>query len=38
VENIELSEARVPDHNGAGIRAEGIGLTIRSINRYRAIR
>jgi hypothetical protein len=29
VENIELSGARVPSHNGAGIRAEGTDLTIR---------
>jgi hypothetical protein len=28
VENIEFSGARVPDENGAGIRAEGNGLTI----------
>jgi hypothetical protein len=30
VENLELSGARVPSHNGAGIRAEGAGLTIRN--------
>ncbi len=30
IENIEFSEAGVPDKNGAGIRAEGSGLTIRS--------
>jgi hypothetical protein len=30
VENLELSGARVPSHNGAGIRAEGTGLTIRN--------
>lgn len=30
IENIEFSEASVPDKNGAGIRAEGSGLTIRS--------
>lgn len=30
IENIELSGAAVPDHNGAGIRAEGKDLTIRS--------
>jgi len=30
VENLELSGARVPSHNGAGIRAEGEGLTIRN--------
>ncbi|MBI4523204.1 MAG: right-handed parallel beta-helix repeat-containing protein [Deltaproteobacteria bacterium] len=29
VENIEFSGARVPDLNGAGIRMEGTGLTIR---------
>ncbi|MCF6210130.1 MAG: right-handed parallel beta-helix repeat-containing protein [Gammaproteobacteria bacterium] len=29
VENIEFSGAVVPDHNGAGIRHEGRGLTIR---------
>ncbi|MEA3446703.1 MAG: T9SS type A sorting domain-containing protein [Bacteroidota bacterium] len=29
VENIEFSEASVPDHNGAGIRLDGIGLTVR---------
>jgi len=29
VENIEFSGARVPDRNGAGIRAEGANLTIR---------
>lgn len=29
VENLEFSGARVPSHNGAGIRAEGRGLTIR---------
>lgn len=29
VENLEFSGARVPSHNGAGIRAEGTGLTIR---------
>jgi hypothetical protein len=28
VENIEFSGARVTDENGAGIRAEGVGLTI----------
>ncbi len=28
IENIEFSRARVPDENGAGIRAEGVGLTI----------
>jgi len=30
VENIEFSGARVPDRNGAGIRAEGKGLTVRN--------
>ena len=30
VENIEFSGARVPDENGAGIRLEGSGLTIRN--------
>ena len=30
VENIELSGAKVPDANGAGIRHEGTGLTIRN--------
>jgi hypothetical protein len=30
VENVELSGTRVPAHNGAGIRAEGAGLTIRN--------
>ncbi len=29
VENIELSGAAIPDRNGAGIRIEGPGLTIR---------
>ena len=29
LENIEFSEASVPDHNGAGIRAEGENLTVR---------
>jgi hypothetical protein len=29
VDNLEFSGARVPSHNGAGIRAEGAGLTIR---------
>ncbi|MBN1559661.1 right-handed parallel beta-helix repeat-containing protein [candidate division KSB1 bacterium] len=29
IENIEFSGASVPDENGAGIRAEGNGLTIR---------
>jgi hypothetical protein len=30
VENIEFSGTRVPHRNGAGIRAEGAGLTIRN--------
>lgn len=30
IENIEFSGATVPDQNGAGIRSEGIDLTIRS--------
>lgn len=30
VENMEFSGATVPDKNGAGIRAEGTGLTIRN--------
>lgn len=30
VENIEFSGSKVPDQNGAGIRAEGIGITIRN--------
>lgn len=30
VENVEMSGARVPDNNGAGIRAQGQGLTIRA--------
>lgn len=30
VENLEFSGARVPSRNGAGIRAEGAGLTIRN--------
>jgi len=30
IENIELSGAAVPDQNGAGIRAEGSGITIRN--------
>ena len=29
-ENIEFSGAAVPDHNGAGIRLDGSGLTIRN--------
>jgi hypothetical protein len=30
VENIEFSEARIPGHNGAGIRAQGRRLTVRA--------
>ncbi len=30
VENVEMSGARVPSRNGAAIRAEGAGLTIRN--------
>jgi Right handed beta helix region len=30
VENLEFSGAHVPDHNGAGIRGEGVGLIIRN--------
>jgi hypothetical protein len=30
VENIEFSGSRVPDHNGAAIRQEGLSLTIRN--------
>jgi hypothetical protein len=30
VENVEFSGARSPDHNGAGIRAEGRRLTVRA--------
>jgi hypothetical protein len=29
IENVELSGARVPDENGAGIRLQGAGLTLR---------
>jgi hypothetical protein len=29
IENIEFSGAEVPDTNGAGIRQEGVGLTVR---------
>jgi len=31
VRNLTLTRARVPDHNGAGIRAEGKGLTIEQV-------
>jgi hypothetical protein len=34
VENIELSGARVHDRNGAGIRQEGAGLTVRNCYFY----
>lgn len=34
VENIELSGARVGDRNGAGIRQEGAGLTVRNCYFY----
>ena len=30
IENIEFSGAKVPDQNGAGIRQEGAGLTLRN--------
>ena len=30
VDNLEFSGTRVPSRNGAGIRAEGAGLTVRS--------
>ncbi|HLF63233.1 MAG TPA: right-handed parallel beta-helix repeat-containing protein [Saprospiraceae bacterium] len=29
VENVEFSDASVPDNNGAGIRLDGMGLTVR---------
>jgi hypothetical protein len=29
IEGIEFSGAKVPEHNGAGIRLEGVGLTVR---------
>jgi hypothetical protein len=29
IDSIEFSQAKVPDRNGAGIRAEGTGLTVR---------
>jgi hypothetical protein len=29
VQNIEFTGCKVPDHNGAGIRQEGVGLTVR---------
>ncbi len=31
IRNLTLTHARVPDHNGAGIRAEGRGLTIEHV-------
>lgn len=31
IENIEFSGAKVPDRNGAGIRAEGPNLTVRNV-------
>ena len=31
VRNLTLTRARVPDHNGAGIRAEGTGLTVDGV-------
>ncbi|MCS6781133.1 MAG: hypothetical protein NZ555_15685 [Geminicoccaceae bacterium] len=31
IENVELTGARVPDRNGAGIRAEGRDLTLREV-------
>lgn len=34
VENVEFHDAKVPDQNGAGIRAEGLGLTIRNCGFY----
>jgi len=34
IENIEFSGARVPDRNGAGIRAEGANLTLRNCRFY----
>lgn len=30
IENVEMTGARVPDRNGAGIRAQGKGLTVRA--------
>lgn len=32
VRNLTLTRARVPDHNGAGIRAEGTNLTVDHVN------
>jgi len=34
IENIDFSGTRVPDHNGAGIRAEGANLTLRNCRFY----
>jgi len=34
IENVEFSGARVPDRNGAGIRAEGTNLTLRNCRFY----
>jgi hypothetical protein len=34
IENMEFHDAKVPDQNGAGIRAEGNGLTIRNSGFY----
>lgn len=31
VENVELTGSKVPDRNGAGIRAEGGDLTLREV-------
>jgi hypothetical protein len=30
VENIEFSEASVPDENGAGIRLDGVGISVKN--------
>jgi hypothetical protein len=30
IENIEFSGAKVPDHNGAGVRASGVNWTVRN--------
>lgn len=35
VEDIELSGCQIPQQNGAGIRAEGAGLTLRRCRLYR---
>lgn len=34
IENIEFTNARVPDKNGAGIRSEGVNLTVRNCRFY----